>query len=201
KEQSSTESYQYFKQHIRKLKGAGHSSLKKDDYFRMLKDARKIFEGSQRTAGTKEGATHALYERFKVDDGEDGRCGIWDRKAGKGDGDFITNFTVVFDQDIEVLDDIASQRKFKGTLKIRGREVPFEIPHKDFSSDNGLREMIFKVAGAEAQIKCELHTLRQAISAVSTGKIVSRKATSNFGWSVDGSQFLVPGGFITGEGF
>lgn len=137
--------------------------------------------------------------------------GIYDRKES-GDGGFLSNFTLMLDEDIAVLDDLEQQRVFQGRLAILGRTVPFRIDAEDFADNNKLKAAIFKAGGPEVQIYCRMDLLRSAISAISGGKnpIRRREITTSFGWHASNSNsaelgaataYLVPGGRITAKGF
>jgi hypothetical protein len=123
--------------------------------------------------------------------------GISDRQS---DGDPITNFELVIEEDLTLEDDNETQRVFAGTIQLDETRSPFRISAQDFASNAKLQEAIFAAAGPRAEIRCKADLLRQAISAISTN-IVCRRATTSFGWTKDRQAYLVPGGKITAEGF
>ena len=132
------------------------------------------------------------------------RWGMYDREQ-KGDNKFITNFILEIGEDIAVLDDIESQRVFKGKFTIIGRTVPFRINAEDFADNNKLKAAIFQAGGPEVQIHCRMDELRTAISAISGLKPIQRREiTTNFGWNKKLNsaelEFLVPSGRITASG-
>jgi hypothetical protein len=131
-------------------------------------------------------------------DSDPANRGIWDNK---GDGDWLTNFSLVLEKDIVLRDDIESKRRFEGTMTLLGRKVPFAIAAEDYASNDKLKAAIYQAAGPEAQIHCKVDQLRTAISALSTGRTARQEQTTNFGWTADGTAFLVPSGGITKDGY
>src|SRR5262249_44680981 len=131
----------------------------------------------------------ATQERFVAVDGstqgaspDPAEWGIWDRKASDGDGALITNFSVLFERAVQVVDEFESTQLFRGTLSILGRALPFEVSDQDYASNDRLRAAIFSVAGPEAQIHCKMELLRTAISALSRDRVVRKRMTRDFGW-------------------
>jgi len=125
------------------------------------------------------------------------RIGILDRKA---DGELITNFEPVIEEDLTLEDENESQRVFAGTIRLGETTSPFRISAEDFASNAKLQEKIFAAAGPRVEIRCKPDLLRQAISTISTA-VIRRRTTTSFGWTKDPQAYLVPGGKITAEGF
>lgn len=121
-----------------------------------------------------------------------------------GNPDFITNFSLVLDEEVRVEDEFDSKIEFRGKLRIYGKEREFKIDAAAYADNKKLREAITVAAGTDAVIDCGMDELRKAISMLSRdpGKPkVCHRLTKNFGWTADGGAYLVPAGKITAEGF
>jgi hypothetical protein len=114
----------------------------------------------------------------------------------------LTNFVLLIEEDIEVQDDIETQRLFKGWLIHRGKRVPFQITAKDYSDNNKLRAAIYTAGGPDLVVTARMEELRMAISSISgvTKPIAKCEVTTNYGWTKDADAFLVPGRTITSRG-
>jgi hypothetical protein len=125
--------------------------------------------------------------------------GIWDTERSC----FVSNFAVVIDEDVEVLDDMESGRVFRGRLLHAGRAARLAITAKEFADNNTLKAALYSAGGPQIVIKCSIDELGQAISLVSgqAGAIQSRRVTTNFGWTETGGRYVVEGGAIGADGF
>jgi hypothetical protein len=120
-------------------------------------------------------------------------------------GDYLTNFTLFFNEEVEVRDELESRKEFKGEVRHFGKTVPFQIKAGDYADNNKLKAAIIEAAGSGAIFYGKLDSVREAISSLNwqPGKHqpVSRTVTTDFGWTADGTKFLVPSGQITAEGY
>lgn len=127
--------------------------------------------------------------------------GIFDNESC----DFLTNFTLLLDREVEVRDEFEPRKVFEGTLTIFGKKVPFKINAEDYADNKTLTAAITVAAGSGAVIHCNPAKLREAISILSwrpgVHQVSSRVVTTDFGWTQDGMAFLVPSGTITAQGF
>ena len=111
----------------------------------------------------------------------------------------LTNFNLIFEEDVWVEEERESHRCFRGRIQLLGQCFPFSIKAEDFANNNKLTAAIFGAAGAKIEIYCKPEVLRTAISEVSHPE--TRRATTSFGWNAAKDAYLVPGGRITAEGF
>jgi len=111
----------------------------------------------------------------------------------------ITNFIPKIERQTTLLDADDQTRLFAGQIQFADREFPWEIDAKTFASDPGLKASLYQTAGMEIEINCKMDELRNAIAALSSP--ASSEATTDFGWSKDLTEFRVPGGVISSEGW
>ena len=111
----------------------------------------------------------------------------------------ITNFIPVIDRQATLFDAGVQTRQLIGRIQFPDREIPWEIDAKTFASDQGLKASLYETAGAAIEIYCRMDELRNAIAAISDS--VSVEAITDFGWSEDLTEFRVPGGVISADGW
>lgn len=172
---------------IDRLKSCGYTPRQPSVYLAQLQTM------SQGALGIGKDAVPGA-DRFSIREG-----GIWDSQKGKKGG-MICNFTLIFDVDTRIEDDLESSRVFEGDLVLNGISNRFKISSGDYAKSDKLLTHIYDVAGPGAQVYCDSGLLRTAISALSLGKTAPRRHTTNFGWTQDGGAYLVPGGSITASG-
>ena len=118
--------------------------------------------------------------------------------------EYLCNFSLIFDQEIEVRDDFESTKVFQGRLRILGGQR-FQITAAAFADNGLLKAAIQEVGGVRAILYGNPDRVRQAISALSWQpgghQTTCRAVTTNFGWNDSGDAFLVPSGRITADGF
>jgi hypothetical protein len=206
---------------ITRLRGFGYSPRSRRQYLALYRDIGKQKAANRRAAMQAECAEQEaagqLPERFVIRErtlpgaGEQRpeaappsdftTSGICDNL----NGEFLTNFTLFFDEEIEVLDELETKRVLKGALTVYGRKIPFQIDARDYADNNKLKAAIHEAAGVKAVVHCKIDFLREAINTLnwSPGKHQPRQrvVTTNFGWTADGEAFLVPSGRITANGF
>ncbi|MBL8794816.1 MAG: hypothetical protein JNM56_12985 [Planctomycetia bacterium] len=128
-------------------------------------------------------------------------AGFYDLK----DLEFLTNFTLLVHQEVDVVDDHERTKVLHGRINLFGRELPFEIAAADFADNNRLKAAITSTAGARAQFYGKTDLIRQAVSALSwqpgRQEPLRTTVTKNFGWDEAGETYLVPGGRVTAAGF
>jgi hypothetical protein len=123
-------------------------------------------------------------------DGTDGgpqEPGIRDER----DGRVLCNFVLILEEDIEIQDDILSEREFAGKLTAFGRTVPFRISAADYADNGKLKAALFQAGGCQVVIQCPMDEVRKAISTIS-GTVPRRALTTNFGWTADKTAYLTP---------
>lgn len=127
--------------------------------------------------------------------------GIYDLEMS----DFLSNFTVTIHEEITVQDQFEQRKVFKGVVRLFGKDHPLEIDAQQFADNNQLKAAIIGVAGASAVIFGKMDALRQAISLLNhrpgIHQPLTRTVTTDFGWNAEGTEFLVPSGRITVDGF
>jgi len=127
--------------------------------------------------------------------------GIFDSEGGE----FLTNFTLVIDEETTIHDDQEQRKVFGGKLTIFGKAHPFEIAAGDYADNNKLKAAIMQAAGVSAVINGRMDMVRTAISTLNwqPGKQepVCRAVTTDFGWNQEGTAYRVPSGRITADGF
>jgi hypothetical protein len=160
-------------------------------------------EGTEPAADGADDSTlprYVVVERDAAECAAAGTCGgIWDTERQR----FVSNFAVVIEEDVEVLDDMESGRVFRGRLSHAGRVARLEISAKEFADNNKLKADLYSAGGPQIVISCSIDELRQAISLLSGQDegIRSRQVTTNFGWTKAGDCYLVAGGAIAAAGF
>ena len=121
--------------------------------------------GPKSTRVTRRALAKAIRRFFAVGKGTEGagddpeQWGIYDRELNKTRG-FLSNFVLVINEDVAVLDDIESQRIFKGTLTLFGQDVQFQICAEDFADNNKLKAAIYAAGGPKVEIHCKMDHLR-----------------------------------------
>lgn len=120
-------------------------------------------------------------------------------------GEYLSNFTLTIDREVEVRDEFEPRNDFVGRLKFFGKEFPFRISAADYSDNGKLRAAVTEVAGVGAVIHVKTDLFREAVSTLNWQPGLQQPArqvvTTDFGWTPDGTAFLVPGGHITADGF
>lgn len=140
----------------------------------------------------------AAVEYQVVDDPADaGRNGIY--RLGTPVPEQITNFAVAIEREVKVHDDLGSESRFEGTIRLSGQPFAFSISSHDYSDNRKLQAVIYGAAGSKARFPGDARYLKDAISAVS--KPVRVERTSNFGWTPDGATFLAASGYVDAKGF
>ena len=216
---------------IQELKAAGYKPKSKKQYVKLWKDIakgkleqeqaqKKAISADQQTAGQVPGRfsirTRTLPEANdpKYVDPSTGQrlpdapplstfqteC-LYDNNKSE----FLTNFTLLFDHEIEIRDEFDPRKVFEGTLKIFGRQVPFKIDAAEYADNKKLTAAITVAAGSGAVIHCNPGLVREAISTLSWRpdhhEVSCRVVTTDFGWNQDETAFLVSSGKITADGF
>lgn len=110
----------------------------------------------------------------------------------------LTNCVPLIKYDRELFDDNIHDRVFSGEIIMSHGTFPWELPVSEFSKDNDLKTSLYKAAGADLQIFCTTHVLRNAISSISNPS--REKLTTKFGFS-DLDAFATPSGVITAAGY
>jgi hypothetical protein len=112
----------------------------------------------------------------------------------------LTDFELIIDEERAVQDDVESSTVFVGRLLLPDREEPVRIPANDYASDERLRQALYSAGGSGLTLDCSMGVLRNAVAATSPDR-VRRRFTTNFGWSEDGREYLIPQGRVTASGF
>jgi len=127
--------------------------------------------------------------------------GIFDSE----DDEFLTNFTLVIDEETTIHDDQEQRKVFRGKLTIFGKAHPFEIAAGDYADNNKLKAAIMQAAGVGAVISGRMDMVRTAISTLNwqPGKQqpLCRAVTTDLGWDEKGTAYRVPSGRVTTDGF
>ena len=144
---SSTVARQYIGDLTKRLKENKYTPLKAAEYLSILQVAVKRLETSQDDVAKEDEPSSSMKQevnRFVAIDGttkgadpSPTRWGIWDREAGK-EGDLLCNFTLLFERDVEILDDIESRRVFEGTVTLFGKDMPFQVSSEDYGNNDRL---------------------------------------------------------------
>ena len=127
--------------------------------------------------------------------------GYWDNEAGQ----FLTNFTIEIDEEIESQDAGESRIQFKGRAVLFGEYHAFTIAADKFANPHSLLAKVYEAAGVGAVLHGKVEQLRAAVSTLYAAGNSQRKGrrvtTTDFGWNTEGTQYIVPSGMISATGF
>ena len=187
----------------RRLTQLGYATPRSDE---LKREIRKVTSYQAEWSQVREEQAAASSEtviRF-IAQGPDGRYAGQPEKQGLYDclakePVQLSNFSLFLDEDLQVDDDLEPRRRFQGRVELLGREMPFSIDAEDYGNNNKLAAAIYGAAGAKAEWYLSLERLRTAISAISHPEV--RRVSTNFGWNVDRTAYLVKSGRITASGF
>jgi len=113
----------------------------------------------------------------------------------------LANFELVLEGHVDVADESEPSTQFKGRLKTpTGVDYAIQIPSSMYATDKEFAAFLYRTGGFKLEINCSLSTLRNAIAQTSP-KPRRTRTTTGFGWTEDGTAFLVPGGRITSGGY
>src|SRR5262249_11701245 len=112
----------------------------------------------------------------------------------------LSNFVMRIEEHLTLQDgDEPPLTRYRGSITCRGNTGRFDITADRWVNNEKLSAAIHNSGPPGVDIKSDAGILRRAVNGVSTPQV--RMITTATGWTDDFSNFLVPGGYVDGDGY